>query len=229
MAIIVVCPGCRKSFKVSDQFAGRSGPCPSCKKIIQVPTKAQEVKVHAPEEFEGGGRSTSGKLVIKPVAFQPTRANPVTVAMIVATIVVTILAAWAGGRTHLFNNLLATAVGLLIVSPLLVAAAYSVLRDAELEPYSGKQLYVRSSLCALGYMALWGIFALLSFKGFITGDYYSWLYVVPPFVVTGALFSMAAFDLPFGDGALHFGFYLVATVILRWIAGLHWVWDVAHK
>ena len=56
MSIVVVCPGCRKSFKVSDKFAGKSGPCPNCKRTLQVPTKAEEVKVHAPEAFAGGGK-----------------------------------------------------------------------------------------------------------------------------------------------------------------------------
>ena len=72
MSIIVVCPGCRKSFKVSDKFAGKSGPCPNCKRTLEVPEKTQEVKVHAPEQFAGGGRSTTGKLVLKPVAYTPT-------------------------------------------------------------------------------------------------------------------------------------------------------------
>ena len=60
MSIIVVCPGCLKSFKVSDKFAGKKGPCPNCKRTLQVPTKEQEVQVHAPEAFAGGGKNASG-------------------------------------------------------------------------------------------------------------------------------------------------------------------------
>src|SRR5664280_2030892 len=82
MSITVVCPGCRKSFQVSDKFAGKSGPCPNCKRKLQVPLKTEEVKVHTPEAFAGGGRSTSGKLVIKPVAFQPAKLQPATAAII---------------------------------------------------------------------------------------------------------------------------------------------------
>jgi hypothetical protein len=226
MSIIVVCPGCRKSFKVSDQFAGRTGPCPSCKRPLKVPDKAQEVKVHAPEEFAGGGRSTSGKLVIKPVAFTPTKLQPVTTTIIIASVLVVLAVTWVGGRAHLFESMIATTVGLLLVSPPLVMAAYEILRNDDLEPYSGKQFYIRSSLCALGYMALWGLFTLLVSRGFVSGELWSWAFVAPPFAVAGGLFAMAAFDFDFGDGLFHYGFYFVATMILRWAAGMKWIWDV---
>ena len=226
MSIIVVCPGCRKSFKVSDKFAGRSGPCPKCKRTLQVPEKSQEVKVHAPEEFVGGGRGTTGKLVIKPVAFTPVRLQPVTATFIAAAVLAVLAITWVGGRAGLFESMVATAVGLLAVSPPLVVAAYMVLRNDELEPYRGLTLYVRSTLCALAYVALWGLFTLLVSSGVITGDLWIWLFVAPPFVMAGGLFALATLDLDFGDGLFHYGFYLLATIILRWAAGLKWLWDV---
>lgn len=226
MSIIVVCPGCRKSFKVSDKFAGRSGPCPNCKRTLQVPTKSEEVQIHAPEEFAGGGRTKTGKLAIKPVAFTPVRLQPVTAVIVVAAALTMLMVAWVGGRTKLFDSLVVTAVGLLAVSPPLVVAAYAVLRDDELEPHAGKELYIRSTLCALAYAALWGLFSLLVARGFLTGELWTWFYVAPPFVLAGGLFALAALDLDFGDSLLHYGFYLLATMILRWAAGMKWVWDV---
>ena len=127
MSIIVVCPGCLKSFKVSDKFAGRTGPCPNCKRTLKVPEKSEEVTVHAPEAFAGGGRSASGKLIVEPVAFRPAKLEPVKAALIVATVFVVLAITWLGGRTGLFANLLATTAGLLVVSPFLVVAAYTIL------------------------------------------------------------------------------------------------------
>ena len=37
MPIAVSCPSCKTSFKVSDQFAGKQGPCPKCKTPIKIP------------------------------------------------------------------------------------------------------------------------------------------------------------------------------------------------
>lgn len=226
MAIIVTCPGCLKSFQVSDQFAGRTGPCPKCKRTLTVPEKAQEVTVHAPEAFAGGGRSASGKLITKPVSFETTKAQPVQIVAIIAAVLIVLALTWVGGRTKLFDNIIVTAIGLLAVSPPLVMAAYAILRNQELEPYRGTALYVRSSICALVYVALWGIFTLLVSRGVITGELYAWLIVVPPFAVTGALFALATLDLDFGDAVFHYGFYLLATLVLRWAAGMKWVWDV---
>jgi len=227
MSIIVVCPGCLKSFKVSDKFAGRSGPCPNCKRTLQVPKKSEEVKIEAPTQFAGGGRSTAGKLIIEPVAFTPAKLRPVSAMLIVAAVLVVLALTWVGGRAELFQSLLVTAAGLLLVSPPLVVAAYLVVRNDELEPYRGRDLYLRSALCALAYAALWGVFALLVARGVIIGELWIWLFVVPPFVLAGGLFAMASLDLGFGDAVFHYGFYLLATLILRWAAGLKWIWDIS--
>ena len=39
-------------------------------------------------------------------------------------------------------------IGLLLVSPPLAVAAYTFLRDDELEAYRGMQLYIRAAVCA---------------------------------------------------------------------------------
>jgi hypothetical protein len=227
MSIIVACPGCLKSFTVSDKFAGRTGPCPNCKRPLKVPDKSQEVKIEAPEEFASGGKSVSGKLIVKPVAFTPTRLQPVRTTLIVAAALGVVAIAWLGGRAGTFQNPWLTVLGLLCVSPPLVVVAYAVLRNDELEPYRGVPLMFRASLCALGYVFLWGAFALLTSREVITGEMWNWVFVVPPFAVMGGVFALATLDLGFGDGMLHFGFYLLATVVLRWVAGMKWVWDVA--
>ena len=137
MSIIVVCQGCRKSFKVNDKFAGKSGPCPNCKRTLHVPEKSQEVKVHAPEEFAGGGRTKAGKLAIEPVAFTPAKLQPVTAVLVVAAVLTVVAIAWLAGGVFQ-KHLIATAIGLLVVSPPLVVAAYTVLHNDDLEPYRGQ-------------------------------------------------------------------------------------------
>ena len=115
------------------------------------------------------------------------------------------------------------ALGLLVVSPLLVIAPYTFLRDDELEPYRGKVLYIRTGLCALAYVFLWAIFGYVS--GLLSPDEpWNWIYVVPPFLAIGALAPLATLDLDFGSGFFHYCFYLLATILLRWIAGMGWVW-----
>lgn len=77
MSIRVTCPGCHARFNVSDQFAGKSGPCPKCKMTIQIPDKAEEVVVHAPENF--GPADSQGRSVLKPIFRQERSVSTVQI------------------------------------------------------------------------------------------------------------------------------------------------------
>ena len=229
MSIIVVCTECRKSFKVSDKFAGKSGPCPNCKKVLRVPTKEEEVTIHAPAAFAEGGRTKTGKLITQPIARTNLKLSPVAIAAIAGGTILCLIAAGVGGTMGLFQNLLAMAAALLVVSVPLVIAAYGILRDDELEPYRGRALYLRTVICSVGYVILWGIFSTLPGQGLLSGELWNWLAVVPPLVALGGLVATATLDLEYGSGALHYGFYLVATVILGRLATGHWVWNIGQS
>ena len=148
MAILVVCPGCRKRFKVSDQFAGKTGPCPSCKTEIKIPALDEDVQIHGPESTVGAGPATRGELSVKPIAFRETKWNPVVGAAVGVAVVVVFLVTVFAGRAGLFEtSFLARAIGLLIITPPLVIAGYWFLRDSEdLDPYRGKALYLRAGV-----------------------------------------------------------------------------------
>ena len=225
MSIIVVCPGCLKSFKVSDKFAGKTGPCPNCKRTLQVPTKESEVKVYTPEAFAGGGKSAAGKLITKPIARVNARLKPVTTAILGATVVGVLLVTWIGGQARWFDDRIGSTLGLLVISPFLAFAAYEILRDDEFEPYRGRPLYLRSAGCALAYVSLWGVFAVLS-PHIVTGEVWNWFFVLP-FIAIGALAPMGAFDFEFGDGVFHYTSYLVVTLLLRWVAGMQPIWNMS--
>jgi hypothetical protein len=228
MSIIVVCPGCLKSFKVSDKFAGKTGPCPNCKRTLQVPTKESEVKIHTPEAFAGGGKTTAGKLITKPIAHINAKLKPLPTVILASSVVIVLGATWFLGRSEMFDAWqvgrfsIIVAVGLLLVSPPLTVAAYEMLRDDELDPYRGRSLYLRAAACGWAYASLWGAFAILS-PYIVTGEVWNWFFILP-FVAVGALVPMGAFDFEYGDGIFHCGSYLVATLLLRWAAGMDPIW-----
>jgi hypothetical protein len=220
MSILVVCPGCRSSFKVSDQFAGKTGACPKCKQKIKVPTKAEEVQVHAPEAFGSGGKTTSGQLATKPIARESSKLDPVKATAVVGASLVVLLVAWAGGS--LFQRPAGCFLGLMLISPPLVMAAYAFLHDPEqLQPYHGIPLYVRSGICTLAYMILWGLYAYVAGQGLLTREeLFNWMFVAPPFFIVGALVALASLDLDFSNGFFHYAFYVVVTGLLGWAAGI---------
>ncbi|MFZ5832679.1 MAG: hypothetical protein ACOY3P_21540 [Planctomycetota bacterium] len=228
MSILVVCKGCRKSFKVSEKFAGKSGNCPNCKQLIQVPEKSAEVQVHAPEQFASGGRGKSGQLVTKPIARTNVRFEPVRAIIISAIVLAVFAAAFTGGQVQLFANPLFVMLGLAVISPPLVIAGYAFLRDDELEPYRGRELFIRAGICAIVYMLIWGLF-VYALDVFPPTEIWMWLVILPPVLLLGALASFASLDLEFGNAALHYCFYLLVTLLLRWAAGFGWIWEVATR
>jgi len=223
MAITVVCGKCRTRFSVNEKFAGQTGPCPKCKAPIRVPSKKEEVKVHGGEDFASGGRNAAGKLVLKPIARTEAKIEPVqAVAMAAAALAVVVLT-WMGGAI-LAANMVLCALALLVISPPLAVAAYTFLRDAEKEPYWGRELLIRATACAVGYVMLWGVFAYLA-ETVLTGELWQWLFIVPPFLAFGGALPTFALDLDYGDGVFHYTFYMLVTLGLRWTAGMPWPWS----
>jgi len=223
MAILVVCTKCRTRFQVSDKFAGRSGPCPKCKNTIKIPTAKEAVKIYGEEGFTDGGRNAAGQLVLKPIARTETRLEPVTAAAIGAGALFALALAWLMGGL-LQENLIVRTVGLLLVTPAMVRAAYAFLRDDELEPYAGRSLYLRIAACTLVYVGLWGVYGQVSDR-LLTGEIWNWVFVAPPFLLTGALAALACFDLDLTSGFFHYAFYVLLTLVLRWAAGMGWLWQ----
>jgi len=226
MSIVVVCRNCQKTFKVSDRFAGKSGPCPNCKTTLQVPEKGKEVTVHAPTEFGGGGRTADGKLALKPIARQETKLEPVATAAVVAAAVLVLLVGFVGGRFGLFDSLVVRAGALLLISPPLCVAGYSFLREEELEPHRGLQLWIRAAICGAAFAALWGGYTYMA-RSMLSGELWEFMFAVPAFLAVGGLVPRVTLDLEYGNAVLHYTFYVLVTAILGWVAGLGWPWDLS--
>ncbi len=229
MSIIVVCPGCRKRYAVNEKFAGKAGHCPNCKHPILVPAPAAEVKIHTPQQFAGGGRSAADVPVLRPIAREQMKFNPLMAAGIACAATAIFAAVLLGGKIGLLNHHhFYTAAGLAIISPLLAWAGYSFLYDDELEPYKSRSLFIRSAICGLTYALLWGAFAYVS-DIVLTGEVWNWVFIAPPFLLAGTMVAVTTFDLEYGNGFFHYSFYLLVIILLRWTAGLGWIWDINVK
>lgn len=226
MPIDVICPGCHVRFQVSEKFGGQKGPCPKCKYQITIPSANEQVEVHAPEEFESGGRGIDGKLTLKPIEREESRVTPLGLTVILGTIVLTVVVAYFAGEIFK-SNLLLRSVGIVVISPVLTFAGYTFLRDMEAEHLVGNAVYLRSLACGVAYSVLWGIFAYMSGQ-VLTGEMWTWLLVAPPFLVTGALAALALFNFDFTTGMLHYAFYVLIFIVLRWLIGMGWIWQIGQ-
>ncbi len=226
MPISIICPGCHARFQVSEKFAGKQGPCPKCKTIINIPKVDEQVKIHAPEDYGGGGATdTKGQPVLKPIAREETRLSTNLTVLIVAVSLVTLGLAWMIGSSSKDES------GVVNVSPVvlgvgaaalaipLVLAGYAFLRDDELEPYRGMELWIRAVICAAIYAGLWGAEAVVMQIMKEHGANF-WIFAGPPFILVGAGAAYSCLDLEFGTAVLHYAFYLGVTVLLRLVMHL---------
>lgn len=225
MPIAVLCPGCKARFTVADKFAGKKGPCPKCKAVITVPeVAAEEVKIHAPEEFASGGKDVAGHATTKPIARKEAKITVPSVAILAAVCLAVAVGAVALRFSGLNANLAILAAGLAVISPALTAAGYTFLRDAELEPYRGQALWIRAAICALVYCLLWATYIPLVQFEVLSGETWQWLFVAPVVMGLGGLAAFASFDIDYSNGVFHAVFYFLVTLLLRWMAGLPPVW-----
>ncbi|GMQ80218.1 MAG: hypothetical protein BMS9Abin04_172 [Planctomycetia bacterium] len=221
MAINVTCPGCHTRFKVNDKFGGKKGPCPKCKQIIQVPSADEKVVIHAPEHSEVGARGAKGQLVLKPITREKARFHPV-MAVVVGGLFLTVLvvAVSLRGADEMQGPFLV--LGAILLAPPLAMGGYSFLRNDELEPHRGLALVVRTLICSAVYAAIWAAYSWFCYRFFGGSPLEIWqvLFAGLIFLPLGGITALACYDLDFGNGVVHYSFYLLVTVILRLAMGL---------
>ena len=225
MPIQVTCPNCLKRFQVSDKFAGKSGPCPSCKKTIKVPEASEEVVIHAPDD--GAPKDRSGQSVLKPIARKETDVTKKGMLITGSAIVLTFLLAlgfrFTGGDAGV--PLAAQLAAIVLLAPPLVWAGYSLLYDQECEPYTGVELRNRVLICSAIFALIWAVYAFV--PGYVfdldsSQEMPYWLFGVTicAMIGLGALASAGSFELEFGSGVIHSGMYFIVLVVLAVVAGV---------
>ncbi|QDT07855.1 hypothetical protein K227x_62840 [Rubripirellula lacrimiformis] len=221
MPIQVTCPKCLKRFQVSEKFAGKTGPCPSCKNQIRVPDESEEVVIHAPDD--GAPKDRTGQSVLKPLKRTETDVTRkgllITGGAVLAAIGVAIGLRFTGGVPMVMNI-----IGALAIAPPLVWAGYTFVRDSELAPYVASELRNRVLICSVLLAAMWLLYAFLpSYMLDLESPSemsFMWFGIIfSVMLVVGAFVSVGTFELEFTSGLAHAGLYLIATLLLALLSG----------
>jgi hypothetical protein len=223
MPIQVLCSGCKTRFAVHEKFAGKQGPCPKCKAIIKIPEVAADegdIKVHEPDPHASGGKTVTGQPTGKPLTRKEAKITPAILAGGIGGALVVAGAAYFLGETLQEQPLLLGA-GLVAITFPLTAFFYAILRNDELEPFRGTNLLLRAALCTIGYAGLWGAHAVAAM--YLT-DPWAWAFAGIPFLLIGSGIAFLTFDMQAENALFHYGFYLLITLLLRWLVGLPPVW-----
>ncbi len=226
MSIPVTCPSCLTRFNVGDQHAGKTGPCPKCKKPILIPEVGEEIVIHAPE-LEPGAKNAAGKNTLKPIRRKEAKFSLNVTAVTAGLVALSVAIAWLLGQTELGDNQFwALAGGAIVLGPMLAYAAYTFLRDDELGIYQGSSVIVRSISCGLVYALLWGVYVYLGTNLFGDEAFAEKLEMVQiaglcvPLLGIGAFAALVCFDFDFITGFFHYTLYFGVTILLRFVMGL---------
>jgi hypothetical protein len=220
MSIRVTCTGCHTRFNVSEKFAGREGPCPKCRRVIRIPAAADEVKVHAPENF--GPKGATGEAILKPIFRQDTILSPVQIVLIAAVLVgfvaIAFLLRWGISDKEGFSSLLLAGLSIVVALPC-VFAGYTVLRDQELGSLSGQDLGIRVAACAVIYGLAWSAFSVSNLALMDDFGTTTRIFAIAAMFVIGAVAANLFLGLDLIMATLHFGLFLGCCILLRVIIG----------
>lgn len=225
MPIQVTCSKCFKRFSVSDQFAGKTGPCPSCNEQIKVPEKSEEVVIHAPED--DAPKDRTGRSILKPIEREETDVTRKGLLLSGGAVLVAIGMAFAVRMMELSGGglLAIEIVGALFLAPPLVWVGYTFVRDSELAPYTGSDLRNRVLILSVILAALWLVYAfvpsyVLELDTAAEMSYVAFGVIFSIMLVIGAFASVGTFELEFLNGLAHAGLYLLVTLGLAVISGI---------
>lgn len=229
MPIPVTCPSCHTRFNVGDQHAGKTGPCPKCKKPIQIPELGDEVVIHAPE-LEAGAKNAAGKNVLKPIKRKETKFSLNITVATVGLVLLSIAIAWLMGRSDLGENQFwVLAGGAVLLGPMLAYAGYTFLRDDELGVFDTGSAVVRSIACGLVYALLWGVYIFLGSQLFGDEAFDQGLEMIQILGLgavsmgIGTFAAFVSFDFEPITGFFHYMLYLLVTIGLRFVMDLPFV------
>ncbi len=221
MAIQVTCPGCLKRFSVSEKFAGKSGPCPSCSKPIKIPELTDQVVIHGPAE---GPADSKGRPIFKPIRRKDFKLSKLAMIGIAVGTVVVLAIALAVRFSGSEPPVPLLVLGSILLAPPLVMAGYTFLRDDELEGYTGQELLVRGGITSLVFALTWGLYALIptylhGYESIAEIAALDLVIMIPIMVAIGMFASVAAMELEFYQGAMHYLSYIIVTFVLALIMG----------
>ena len=222
MSIRVTCNKCHTRFNVSEKFAGKEGPCPKCKAKIRVPKLTDEVRIEAPKPK--GPTDTKGRPIIDPIMRKDTVLSTVQIVMLVAGLI-GFLALAFGMRFLSIQweseaGWIVLGVGAVLLAVPLIFVTYQIIRDNELEPFSGFELWKRIGICSLVFTVAWVALPAAAYA--FNGDYFigSWGLASVAMFAAGAVASMGCFEFEWPMGIVHYGLYFACAVAGRFLAGL---------
>ena len=217
MSIRVTCNKCHTRFNVSEKFAGKEGPCPKCKTKIRVPMPTDEIRIEAPKTK--GPTDTEGRAIVNPILRKDTVLSSVQIALLIAGIVAFLAVAFGMRFAGLEENAsiwwVLLGLGAFLLAVPLSFVTYHIIRDNDLQPFSGFDLWRRIAICSLVFAVTWVALPAAAYA--FGGQYFigSWALASVAMFAAGAVASMGSFEFDWLLGVVHYGLYFAVAIVGR--------------
>ena len=221
MAIDVICTGCHKRFQVSEEFAGRKGPCPECKTVIEIPKLEDIVVVHERETTKTGAPTK-----LNSIRRQGTTVSKLELIISLSAVALGLTIAIIGRFTI---SEVSEAPGILIwgiagcmfgIGTSLLG--YIVLRNSELEIVNDRRTILKASGIGILYAILWRLQIIITDSALTMEDGI----ILPGVIVLAlALTAIASFlpmvllEFEFAQGLVHTSLFIAGLVAYSLILG----------
>ena len=157
MSIRVTCTKCHTRFNVSEKFAGKEGPCPKCKTKIRVPMPTEEIRIEAPKTK--GPTDTEGRAIVDPIMRNETVLSSVQIVLLIAGVIGFLAVAFgmrfAGLKDDAPTWWALLGIGAFLLAVPLSFVTYHIIRDNDLQPFSGFDLWRRVAICSVVFAVTW--------------------------------------------------------------------------
>ena len=221
MAIDVICTGCHKRFQVSEQFAGRKGPCPACKTIIEIPKLEDVVVVHEREQTKTGAPAK-----LDSIRRQRTTVSKLELIISGATLVVGLALAFAA-RFSISETVTQPSGLINLIAGLSLGVAtsclsYVILRNQDAEIINDKSTLFKGIGVGLLYGGVWRLQHLIIDNVLMMDGTVILPAVIILALATVAIVSfapMAAFEFEYSQGFISVCLFVAMLAIYSLIAG----------
>jgi len=110
-----------------------------------------------------------------------------------------------------------------LIAPALVYAAYTFLRNQELDAFIGKELWTRVAICSAIYALSWLAMPIAYYAFNNSYEVGSYVFAGIVMLGIGGVAGMFCLDMDYLMGSVHYGLYLGICLLGRWISGLGWL------
>ena len=183
----------------------------------------EEVKIEAPKTK--GPTDTEGRAIVDPILRKETALSSVQIVLLIAGIIgflaLALVVRFMNLESESTMSWVVLGVGAFLLAVPMIFLTYHIIRNNDLEPFSGFDLWRRVAICSAVFAITWMSLPAAAYA--FNGEYHigSWAIASVIMFAAGAVASMACFEFDWLFGVVHYGLYFAVAIVGRSLADFY--------